>query len=270
MPIKTNLKDMTPRRDKFSRKAKLLSGGYSCPQAFPNGEIVIYPWDSEVDTWLTDLRKKQDQSDLVMFSILERIANLNGCPIQQFVSGDVLPILMISRSIQSDCVIAYASRCSACGFEEEGKIIVPDELQVVGTKPVNYTGKEAFTLPMVQDVVELRPLLVGDEVNIMTRTPESKEMCSDAIARMLTMIVTVNGERPDNMIELVQWYRAIPPKDVKFLEDSGDNITPHFDLEIPHKCERCGNVYTWPLDVGPEFFRSGRAGKVTPSLAKGL
>jgi hypothetical protein len=270
MPIKSNLKDLTPRRDKFSRKVRLLSGGYSCPQAFPNGEITVYPWDSDVDTWLTDLRKQTGQTDTVMFQILERVTNLNGCPIKQFVSGDVLPVLMIARSIQNDCVVAYVARCGSCGSEEEGKIIIPDELQALGTKTTDYSGREPFTLPVLKDVIELRPLLIGDEIDIGTRTAESKQMCPDSMARMLSMIVTVNGERPENMAELVQWYRAIPPKDVKFLEDSGDDITPHFDLEIPHKCERCGTVYTWPLDVGPEFFRSGRAGKVTPTLAKGL
>ena len=81
MALNTNLKDRTPRRDKFARKIKLLSGGYSCPEAFPEGMITVYPWDYQIDTWLQNARRGVGMdNETVLFQLVEKVCNLNGCP----------------------------------------------------------------------------------------------------------------------------------------------------------------------------------------------
>jgi len=271
MAIKTNLKDLTPRREKFAKKIALLSGGYSCPEAFPNGEITVYPWDYQIDTWLQEARREAGmENEAILFRLLEKVCNLNGCPLERFVSGDVLTVLMVSRSIQTDCEIFYVASCPYCNHEEEDKIIVPDELVPMGKKPPGYPGHESITLPVVGDTLTIRPLLIGDEINILGRTPESKKLCPDSVARIVTMVETVGGERPDNMQELVAWYTALPPKDAKFLEDQENDITPHLELDLQQQCVNCKQVYRWPLNIGTEFFRSGRVGTFTKQVAKSL
>ena len=269
MPIKTNLKDLTPRRDRFAKKVKLLSGGYSCPEAFPNGEITVFPWDYNIDSWLQEGRTGK-QAETLLFDLLKKVVDLNGCPLERFVAGDVLMLLMFSRSIQNDCKIEYVSICPHCANEELNEITLPDELRPVGVKAVDYKGYDEVTLPDIKDVLTIAPLTVGEEKSILTRTAESKKLATDTTARIVSAIKKINGEDVGSMVELLQWFNAIPPKDVKFVEDRVNEVTPHLDLDLPHKCDRCQSMYEWPLIVGPEFFRTGRVGQLTAQVEENL
>ena len=58
MPIKTNLKTLAPAVERLKTQIKLISGGFSVRNMLPDGQLVVYPWDSEVSDWLVSRATK--------------------------------------------------------------------------------------------------------------------------------------------------------------------------------------------------------------------
>lgn len=272
MPFKTNLTDMRPRREKFKKVIQLPSGGFADRTAFPDGKITVFPWDSSIDAWLTDAsqRATPKEREQVLFQLMEKVCNLGGCALGDFVLGDVNAVLMTARSIQNACHVEYVTVCPACGQEEADKIKVPEELELIGGKNQEYKGTDTITLPVCKDVVELRPLRIRDEIDITGRSPENKALLSDHIAHLIAPIVAVNDTQPERIDQLVEWYMALPPEDARDLEEKSDRLAPHLGQDLPQKCDRCGNVYSFQLRLDQEFFRSGRIGAARRALAANL
>ena len=76
MPIKTNLKSMAPRRQQYAKKFKLVSGGYTNRKAWPEGEITVLPWDTDVDEWFVNAQEMGEQD--LLGGVLERVVAWNG------------------------------------------------------------------------------------------------------------------------------------------------------------------------------------------------
>ncbi len=272
MAIKSNITDKRPRREKFKKVITLPSGGFANRTAFPEGKITVYPWDSLIDAWLTETAQKatSEERDKLLFTVLEKVCDLNGCPLNNFVLGDVNAVLMTARSIQNQSKVEYITICPDCGHEENESITVPDELELVGAKGPDYPGSDTVTLPGCGDVIELTPLRVGDQITITTRLPEAKAKISDHVALLIAPIVSINSTQPDRIEELYEWYMALPPDDAVFLEDRTDALSPHLNQEIPQRCERCNLVYGFRLVLDREFFRSGRLGAARRALEANL
>lgn len=270
--IKTNISDRRPRREKFKREVVLLSGGCACPTAFPDGKIVVYPWDSTTDHWLTETASKATGHDRerLMFDLMARVCNLNGCALEDFILSEVNSVLLVSRAIQNQNKVAYVATCPKCNQEEDAEVLVPDDLQPVGAKTPAYKGVDTLTLTACTDVVEVRPLRIRDHLLIVTRTAEHKDRLDDRLASLLAGIVTVGGSQPDRIDELVEWYLALPPQDAVQLEAFLDNSTPHLSQDITHKCDKCGNLWEHRLALDQDFFRSGRSGTPRRALAANL
>jgi predicted Zn-ribbon and HTH transcriptional regulator len=270
--LKTNVTDKRPRREKFKVQIKLPSGGFANRTAFPDGMITVYPWDSLIDAWLTEATQKAEASDrpLILYRLMEKVCNLNGCKLEDFVLGDVNAVLLTARSIQNSNTVEYVAVCNNCGAEETERVKVPDELALIGGKDQSYTGSDSFTLPECKDVVEVRPLCIRDEIAITTRTPENKKLVSDFIAHTIASVVSVNSTQPDRIEELVEWFMSLSPADAAFLEEQQDKLSPHLSQELPQKCEQCGNVFPFRLVLNEEFFRSGRIGATRRALAANL
>lgn len=270
--LKTNVTDKRPRREKFKVQIKLPSGGLANREAFPNGMITVYPWDSLIDAWLTEATQKADASErpLILYRLMEKVCNLNGCKLEDFVLGDVNAVLLTSRAIQNHSIVEYVAVCTSCGTEEVEQVKVPDELALIGGKTTDYPGTDKVTLPECKDVVEVRPLCIRDEIAITTRTPENKKLVSDFVAHTIAPIVSVNDSQPDRIEELVEWFMALSPADSAYLEEQQDLLSPHLSQELPQKCERCGNVFPFRLVLNEEFFRSGRIGATRRALAANL
>ena len=75
MPIHSKLKSLEPRRVQFQKRVKLLSGGYTKPDSFPDGEVTVYPWDASTDDWLADRGKKGDQGGL-LYDLCAQVCDL--------------------------------------------------------------------------------------------------------------------------------------------------------------------------------------------------
>ncbi len=267
MPIKSNITDRRPRSEKFQRKIKLISGGYACPQAFPNGEITVLPWDSATDKWLTEASQNNQHRDRILFDLMARLCVLGPCKLEDFVLGDVNTVLLVARSISELNKIQYLATCPVCNEEEIDEIRVPEELRPIGEKKPDYGGTDSVTLDECKDVVAVRPLRIRDTLAINGRTLEAKRLIDDHLAHIIAPVVSINESTPDNVSELVDWYNALHPHDAKQLEEFHDSITPHLSQTIAQQCSRCKHTYPYHLKLDPDFFRSGRVGTAGRALA---
>ena len=256
MPIKSNLKSLAPRRQTYKQEITLLSHGYTNPTAWPDGRITIYPWDNSIEQWLLENVRKIGKQELV-YGLLRLCCDLNGGAIDDFIVEEINVVLLVSRALSIDGKVTYTSSCPFCGHKKQETIEVPAELEKVGEKQSNYPGFDVISLPVVQDTVKIRPLLVRDEKMVINRTEDIKKQVPDAELRTLMRVITINDSAPDTLEELVTWYRALHPKDANYLEDQGRKITPHLNTVIPHACDdpECGKRFTHPLSFDQEFFR---------------
>jgi hypothetical protein len=274
MPIKSNVTDRRHRNEKFKRVITLVSGGFANPTAFPKGEITVLPWDSNIDNWLDENASTRigADRDRLMFDLMAKLCNLNGCPVEDFVLGDVNTVLLSSRSITERNKLIYTTTCPACGTEDQSELNVPEDLQPIAAKPADYKGYDLVTLADAKDIVAVRPLRVRDTLTILGRTPEAKKLIDDHMAHAVAPIVTINDTQPDRIEELVEWHNSLSPHDVKQLEEFVENNTPHLNMRVVHQCDNamCKNVYDHKLVIDQEFFRSGRMGTPRRALAANI
>lgn len=254
MAINTNLKSLTPRREAYKREITLVSGGFYAKQAFPEGKVTVYPWDTNIDAWFQS-RLRQPKRELALWEVASKVANLNGTDFKDMPVGDLLTILMVSRSILSDCVIEYTAVCPQCTRPHPDRIRVPDELTPIGKRSPDFSGVEKVVLPDCGDEVELRVLTVGDEMSISDRSQEDRDLLPDALASILFAVVTVGGGRPDNKEEALTWYNALSPKDVEFLRKKRLELSPQLDADLQIKCDGCGHQFVHSLELQRDFFR---------------
>ncbi|MGV0949190.1 MAG: hypothetical protein ACOYB3_00865 [Azonexus sp.] len=256
MAINTNLKSLTPRREAYKRVITLVSGGFYAPQALPGGQITVYPWDTNIDAWFQE-RLRQPKRDLALWEVAEKVSNMNGITFKEMPIGDILTILMVSRSVLTDCLIEYTAVCPACSRQHPDRVRIPDELVPVGKKAADYKGTDTITLPDSQDEVEVRVLSVGDEIGISDRSPEDKSILPDSLAIILFSVATVGGGRPDSKEEAIAWYNALSPKDAEFLRKKRGELNPQLDPELTIQCDNpeCKRKFTHTLELQRDFFR---------------
>lgn len=256
MAIKTNLTSLAPRREHYKRDIALISGGYYNRKAFPAGMVTVYPWDSHVDNWFQE-RLRQPKKEYALWEAVEKVSDLNGCPLRDLPMGDMWTILMVAKSIRTDCVVEYRARCPHCENIEQATIKIPDELQVQGKKSPDYVGHEDIILPDSKDAVTVRPLTVGDNMYIMERTAEQRRIMPDMIAGILLPIKAVGGGTVDSVEEVLAWYNALSPRDAEELKTAQGRTHPQLDTTVQHKCEVCDGTFTYDLELNRDFFRVG-------------
>lgn len=272
MAIKSNITDRRSRREKFKKEITLISGGFAKPEAFPNGKITVYPWDSAIDAWLTETASKAAgiDRDRLLYDLMAKVCNLNGCPVEDFILGDVNAVLMTARSIANQNRIQYLTTCPKCGHEEVDEIQVPEELQAIGQKTVGYKKFDTVTLDESKEIVDVRPLCVRDELTIIGRVSTERARISNHIAHIIAPIVAINATQADRIEELMEWYESLSPHDSNQLESFIEASAPHLSQELPQKCSNCGNLWAHRLVLDQEFFRTGRMGTAGRALAANL
>lgn len=263
MAIKTHMTKLTPRREQFKKVIQLISNGAGNRNAWPNGQLTVYPWDSSIEDFILSAARKGGGRNL-LFDVLERICDLNGASLDDFYSDEVNTILLVSRSLTSDGVVGYVCECPnpACGNKTDEHIRVPDELEPVGIKSASWPGYDRIKLPVCGDWVQIRPLQIKDERILLERKSDQRSNLSDTVLRILLHIQAVSDDEatlstatPDTLEQLVTWYNALHPKDSKFLDDQERANSPHLNTAIPHKCEACGREFTRILNFDQDFFR---------------
>lgn len=261
MAIKSNVKNYVPARQAFKQEIMLLSRGYANPEAFPEGKITVFPWDSEVDEWIQQRVRKANKNRL-LWELCEKLCGLNGTKIEDFVVGDVHTVILVARSIIHKNQIRYSPVCPHCTtVNPEDTVVVPDELEKIGEKDADYPGWDVVVLGECKDHVKIRPLRVSDEIAIDSRTQEQKKVISDHLAHILAAIVTIGDGKeegaPESMQELFMWWQSLHPQDKLTLEQAQDQLFPHLGTSIRHQCETCGREFDHELQLNQDFFRRG-------------
>lgn len=256
MAIKSNLSSLAPARERFKREITLLSKGFSDP-AWAGGKLTVYPWDSSIDDYL--LERSRKKRDTIVFDLLPKLCNLNGGDVNNFVMSEVTTVLLISRSISRENKLILSLTCPECGHEFREEVIVPDQLEKVGEKDDKYPGWDLIKLPCT-DVVKVRPLLIKDELSITERTDRS---VSDRIAHVVSAIIAINDTQPDDLSELLIWYKALPPKDAEYLEQQQNLLSPHLSTTITAICPKpqCKKEWSHTFPLDENFFRPSLGAK---------
>lgn len=254
MPIKTNLVELAPARERFKKIVTLLSKGYYAREAFPEGEITVYPWDNLIDDWVMENARKFPGTEM-MWQLAGRLADLKGIELDDILSGDAGTILLVARSLRHRNRLSYTPTCTLCGStNKEESIEVPGELEKVGEKPDDYSGTMKITLPDVKDIVDIRPLTIRDE-RAIAKFSDPTIKISRRTLRILTHIAAVGGGQ-GTLKELVQYYEALAPGDQSFLEDETDKVDPQLSPIVKHQCDNCGRTFAMALPIDqPDFFR---------------
>lgn len=261
MPINTKLKDLTPSRERYMREIQLISRGYYKPTSFPDGKIMVFPWDSIVDHYVANLARNKARSKRLIFDILPKVCNLNGCHPDEFIASEVLLILLVSRSILRQNNVIFETKCPECSYESQETIAIPDGLEKVGEKTNNYTGIDVLVLPESTEEVTVRCLRIRDEVELIERDKTSDKLLGidmpDHVTRVLKAVVEINNSKPDDTKELVRWFNALPPGDQDYLLREFDKTQPSVSTTIKIKCDSCGAGFEHELKLDDDFFRRG-------------
>jgi hypothetical protein len=270
MPIKSNLKDLTPSKDRYTRKFQLLSGGRINGEFFPGGQITVYPWDFQVDEWISArTRKGLIKGKTMLFQVLPKVCNLNGCPVEKFVWSEVMMVLMLSRSVLRNDELKISHSCPSCQNDAEDTVKIPDQLEKIGEKGADWPGYDEFTLPDSADVVRVRPITAGEEMRILDRSENDREkICSDDMARVISGIVSVNGGVADTPSELLTLIKAYSPKDVECLVEQFNKAQPQLSQVLHMQCDSCGNKYDYILSLNQDFFRTSSEARIGKPLQK--
>jgi hypothetical protein len=257
MPIRTNLKSLVPRRQAFKKRITLPSHGFTNPTAWPDGQINVYPWDSSIDDFLLDSSRKSSARQTTLFDLVEKLCDLNGASVDEFVADETNIVLLVARALAQDGTITYTSNCPFCTAKSEESIRVPDELSKVSEKKSDYCGFDVLTLPDSLDVIKVRPLVIKDERTVLERPAKDRLKISDNTLRTLLRIVNINDSTPDNLAELFTWFEALSPKDARDLEEKARELSPHLNTVIKHACANpmCGREFKHNLTFDQDFFR---------------
>lgn len=254
MALKSNLTNLAPSRERLKRQIKLLSGGYVSRTAFPDGMITVYPWDTMIDEALLRRKSKKNAGDTILYDILPKLCDLNGCPLGDFLVGDAYTILMVSRAMRRNCVYELTVT-SPSGDVSQISVRIPDDLERVGEKGPDYPGYDLITLPDSNDIVKVRPLALKDERAVVSRSAQERSEMSDVLARTLYSIVSVNDGTPDSVAELQQYWSALSPNDQAFFQNARNDAFPHLSEDIKLEDPETGESYTVSLDLDEGFFR---------------
>ena len=244
----------------------MVSGGFSAPDVFTDGKLTVLPWDLKVNEWL---HTKRDSANLSSLDLTRRLIGMvTGLTVPQV---DKLPlsesnlVLMVARALTyPGSKITYTPVCRYCKHVHQGAFVrIPDELGKAGEKKEGYPGYDVVTLPESQDVVKVRPLLIGDAVMLETRTREERLKISDRQAEICVALVSINDTVPDSKAELVHYVTQIlSPGDIEYLSAEMQELSPRLDDRIPHQCDNCGKHFSYSLDLNTDFFRQGVTSRV--------
>jgi hypothetical protein len=245
---------MVPRRDAFKRDVRLLSAGFVNRKAFPGGHITVFPWDSRIDEWLAQQTRSSGAQNS-LFELVTKVSDLNGCPLDDFLVADVNTVLLVSRALRYNSEVSYFSVCPACKRQDSETIRVPDELDKLNEKPIDYPGWDEVTLPDCGDVLKIRSLQIKDERAVIAREDDARVKVPDRIARIIRSIVSINDSLWDMADELVTYYDCLSPKDAAFIEEAIDAKEPRLNTSIWHQCKSCGTKFRHELVIDQQFFR---------------
>jgi len=244
---------MTPSVERLKTTIKLPSGGYSLKPDIPDGNITIWPWDSEVSNWFLSMTRQGGSARTdVPVQVVRKLTRLPEKVMNRFLVSELFLVMLVGRSLVNGGTLRYEAVCPHCTAKQKPSTIkVPDQLGVQAEKPVDYPGYDIVTLPEV-----------GDELKISMLTVEAAQLATDAAknisedgAHAAATIIEVGGGRPADIHETFKYYLALSPSDREYLNKKIRELEPGLDLEIPHACDACEKKFKFNLGLSYDFFR---------------
>lgn len=263
MALQTKLTNMTPVRDRLKLRTKLVSGGYSVRDILPDGSITVLPWETTVSEWLAKRDVTSEGETQTMLELTKQVTGLKEEVLARLPEGEIPMILMVSRALAfNEQKLMFSSQCPHCGRVHSNlSVKIPDDLTVVAQKSADYPGYEpAVILPVCQDSVVFRPLLVADALAVERQVREPDPLrgkIPESILRLASAIVSVGGGAPDSPKEAIMYLRALHPADVDFLGNAVAEASPALSPVINLKCdnEDCAKDFKHVLSLRRDFFR---------------
>lgn len=252
MPINTKLTSLVPASERLKKTITLISGGYSLHPEVKDGQLTIYPWDSEVSEWVASSSRAQDP--LFSATLVQKLTRLPSQVMDRFIASELLLVMLVARSLVTKGTVEYRARCPHCqAVQKTSTLKVPEELGVLGKKDTWYQGFDMIKLPESEDEIKLRPLMVVHLKEIEGRRPPN---LSESGANLAASIQEVNGGAPTSPEELFSYYLALPPGDVVYLRQKSNELSPALDTVVAHVCDssRCEKKFSYNLGLHYDFF----------------
>lgn len=230
-----------------------------------------------MDEWVAT-SKDSRSSDYAQFllDIVKRLVNFGDCPPQNLCYGDATLVMMVARSLRNKGQYSLEPKCTnpKCGHTNATEYIrIPEDLEVLGHKSLDYLGFDEITLPDSQDTVVIRPTTLGDVIRLANRTEMEKATVTETRAGLLWNIASVGGGKPDSMDELNAWYNALSPSDQVYISQTREKLEPQLSNRINFECEKCKEEFSVEIPLNSEFFRLGVAtmpeGQVEQGVSSG-
>lgn len=252
MPLNTKLTSLVPASERLKKTITLISGGYSLQPEIKDGQLTVYPWDSEISEWVASSSRAQDP--LFSATLVQKLTRLPSAVMDRFLASELLLVMLVARSLVTKGTVEYRARCPHCqAVQKLSTLRIPEELGVLGKKEAGYPGFDLITLPESQDQIKLRPLLVGHLKEMEGLRPAA---LSESGANLAISIQEVNGSAPDSPKELFGYYLALPPGDVAYLRQKSNELSPALDTVVAHVCDspRCEKPFSYNLGLHYDFF----------------
>lgn len=254
MPIKTNLPNLSPARERFKTTITLPSGGYVDAESFPDGNITVYPWTVELDEWVVKRHGGNASKETILHDVFPRLCDLKKCPADKFLLSEALLIWMVSRSIRNDQKVTFGTQCPACNATADMTVGVPSDLEMTGEKPKGYPGFDEITLKDAKDVLHVTPISVGRSRAVINR-PVGPRKFGDSVCNLAASIVSVNGGKPDTMDEACGYVSALSMADYEALNTQVGDLNPGVSTKLNIECDACKHQYPHTLQFTDTFFR---------------
>ena len=265
MAINTKQTSLANARDRFKTVVPLVSGGYASMERLPSGKITVFPWDSSVSEWLATRDTSGEGEMHTLAALASKVTGVKVDGLRCLPEGEISMIVMVSRALAfNEQRVIFKPRCPHCGKPQpDASVRVPDDLEVLGQKPSDYPGYEpAFTLPVNTDELVIRPLLVGDVLDLEDRLTDRSDplMPKDVTElqfRLVSSLVSVGGGKPDNAVEALSYVRSLHPEDTDAWAAKLIAASPSLSSVVKCKCENesCGLPFTHNLNLRRDFFR---------------
>lgn len=252
MALNTRLPSLVPTSERLKQRVELISRGYSLKPEIPDGHITVYPWDSEISDWVVTATSAQDK--LFSVEIVQKLTRLPTAMMDRFVASELLMVMLVARALTAGQKLRYSARCPHCqAVQKESAVSVPGDLTVLGQKDSAYPGFDMITLPVTGDEIKFQPLRVAHLRALADKRPKG---ITESGSNFALSIQEVNGSLPEKTEELFQYYLALPPEDVTFLQQKSKELSPALDTRVEHRCdsEACRQKFHYNLGLHYDFF----------------
>jgi len=253
--IKTNLDNLPIR----SMEYKLPSAG------IPYGAdptVTIKPYTFATESILIGNMTSHEKMKRVTAKVVEFPANT--VQVGQLLIADQYLILAIARALTYGESYRFKVTCPMCEYTSREEVKIPENLPVkVWSADRKYPLET--NLPVCKDRVALRYLTVDDdgELDKYARALQAKQNKSLSevegdethMRRMAMHLVSVNGDKPDSILEAENYVSRLFGPDMDAYKQLLIENVCGINYEWVVACNKCQHQYDIRFPIADDFFR---------------